>query len=76
MGMTSLTRGTPETAGHRLETAGHTKSTALLERAGLLQHIRHSPWYKGTQRGAPKWLQEDKGTSLPCLLHQPGARHL
>lgn len=46
MGMTSLTAGTPETAGH-------TRSTAVLEQAGLLQHIRHVPQYRGTWQGAP-----------------------
>ena len=71
MGMTSLTAGTPETAGHRPETPSHTRSTAVQEQAGLLQHTRHVPRYRGTQRAALTWLQEDKGTQQPL----PPARH-
>lgn len=63
LGMTSLTAGTPEIAGH-------TGSTAVLEEAGLLQRIRHVPQHQGARHTSGS--RRAKGCH--SLFHQPGTR--
>lgn len=62
MGIPFLPTESPQPASHRPEAAGHERHTTALERAGCCSM---SDKAGAPGKGAPKWLQEGKGTSQP-----------